>query len=187
MTLLLPALSDFQLCMNRSLNQSSITFPLFPRERCCGCPKPLWCLSKGAGPCAHPGPLRGDVVIKLQALAASYETNDLRDKQSCHIHSYTSPLVKIFQEHKCTLSFSCFCNTTWKWLTARSSSKSKRDPKDQFQARNRLNTKNSRGLEWDFTVLKSPIAVFLESKIWIAICTRHKILNTCSVLFFIFF
>lgn len=74
--------------------------------------KPLWCLSKGAGPCAHPGPLRGDVVIKLQALAASYETNDLRDKQSCHIHSYTSPLVKIFQEHKCTLSFSCFCNTT---------------------------------------------------------------------------
>lgn len=35
-------------------------------------------------------------------------------------------------------------------------------------------------------ILKSPIAFFLESKIWIVICTRHKILNTCSGLFFFF-
>lgn len=111
--------------------------------------------------------------------------NNLRDKQSCHIHSYNSPLVKIFQENKCTLSDSCFCNTTWKWPTARSSSKSERDPKDQFQAGDRQNTKNSKGPKWGvFLISKSPTAFFLESKIWIVICTRHKILNTCSALFF---
>jgi len=71
---------------------------------------------------------------------------------------------------------------TWKRLTARSSRKSERDPKDQFQVGNILNTKDSRWSKWDFTILKPPTVVFLDSNIWLVICTTHKIIHA-QVLF----